>query len=80
MAKEKEHKGRIADWTKYNGIERETGKRGYAIIGRFLDHPYLGKNGGLSQTSPVVAHDEATGEIETRNSRYTLVGSEKVAD
>lgn len=63
---EKPHKGRITMWAKR---ECEHGL-GYYIVGRFVDHPAFAGHGGY--TSYVVAHDEETGEIETRNTRYTL--------
>lgn len=68
---EKIHKGRITDWYKY-----EVGDHGlgYMIQGTFVDHPWFGGEHG--HTSYVITHDEATGEIETRNSRYTLIGPE----
>lgn len=43
------------------------------VIGRFLDHPILGKHGGEFTSSAIVSFDPATGEVETRNSRYRLV-------
>jgi hypothetical protein len=62
----KPHKGRIALWYK-----QDCGTEGYLVCGVFLDHPqFMGEHG---HTSLVLSHDEATGEIETRNSRYTLV-------
>ena len=64
----KPHKGRISNWTKVEYFP-DTGK--YFIRGRFVDHPsFAGERG---YTSYLVKHDEMTGEIETRNSRYTLV-------
>lgn len=67
----KPHYGRIETWYKsYCGPKG----LGYFIIGRFLDHPRFALLNG--HTSYVVKHDEYTGEIETRNSRYTLVGPE----
>jgi hypothetical protein len=67
IKKEKPHKGRIKDWR----ILHSAGT--VYIAGRFLDHPSLGKHGGNSITSPVLRADFVTGEIETRNSRYTLI-------
>jgi len=43
---------------------------GYLIEGDFLDHPF---HRGRGHTSYIIAHDEVTGEVETRNSRYRLV-------
>lgn len=57
---EKPHYGRIKDWY----------RDGDVIRGVFLDHPY---HRGEGHTSLVLHHDGATGEIETKNSRYTLV-------
>ncbi len=66
----KPHKGSIKDWYKYGC----TLGLGYMIIGTFVDHPkFVGETGN---TSYVIKHDEKTGEIETNNSRYTLVGAE----
>lgn len=65
------HHGRIVNWTKASLTKKGLG---YVIFGKFLDHPrYTGIDG---HTSYVVTHDEAMGEIETCNSRYTLVGKE----
>lgn len=71
---EKPHKGRIADWRRSPAFSRDG--LGYVIEGVFLDHPDRMTHfdpGGQGHTSVVLAHDEATGEIETKNSRYTLV-------
>lgn len=64
----KPHKGRIDCWSKYpvDGVGL-----GYRILGRFLDHPAFA--GMLGHTSYVISHDQETGEIETLNSRYTLI-------
>jgi hypothetical protein len=66
----KPHMGRIEGWRKFH----PPGCRGlgYLIEGESLDHPYY-KGEGF-HTSWVVAVDGA--EVETRNSRYTLVGEE----
>jgi hypothetical protein len=69
MMTDKPHKGRIERWWRYPC----QGGLGYGINGQFLDHEHIRGDG---HTSYVVFHDEATGEIETRNSRYTLVGKE----
>lgn len=67
----KPHMGSIAQWRREmlpgHGL-------GYRICGQSIDHPRWG--GCPMYTSYVVKHDEATGEIETRNSRYTLIGPE----
>jgi hypothetical protein len=65
----KPHKGRIDKWGK---LEIGRSGLGYVIFGRFLDHETI--RDGF--TSIVLAHDPATGEIETRNSRYTLIGQD----
>lgn len=65
----KPHHGRIAGWHK----SACDGGLGYVIVGEFLDHPMF--RGPMCHTSAVISHDETTGEIETRNSRYTLVES-----
>lgn len=63
----KPYKGRIEHWGKRPcpgyGI-------GYYIVGRFVDHPQFA--GETGHTSWVEKHNG--NEIETRNSRYTLVG------
>lgn len=67
---QKPHNGRIVDWkTKscFAGI-------GYYITGIFLDHPYY--KGERGHTSYVVARRGM--EIETCNSRYTLVQQEDI--
>jgi hypothetical protein len=69
---EKPHRGRIAAWRK-TGHEEAT-----AYEGVFLDHPNL--TGFMSVTSAVVAGPDGDGEIETRNSHYTLVGAEMTED
>jgi hypothetical protein len=63
---EKPHKGTIENWFK---LACKQGL-GYAICGWAVGHPQF--NGEGICTSYVVEHDEATGEVETRNSRYTL--------
>ena len=65
----KPHYGKITNWCRYPASQG----LGYGIdVGRFEDHPIFKGQGGW--TSFVVSHDETTGEIETKNSRYTLVG------
>lgn len=68
LPSDKPHKGRIDDWYK---SECGAAGLGYLIRGKFLDHPDF--SGYYGHTSYIVKHDEATGEIETRNSRYTLL-------
>lgn len=63
---DKPHHGRIKGWSKSpcdSGL-------GFLIEGEFLDHPYIR---GIGHTNAVVAFDEASGEFETRNSRYRAV-------
>lgn len=69
MAK-KPHKGSLKNWYKFGlGIDKGLG---YVIIGEFVDHPeFAGKEG---HTSYVVKHEG--NEVETNNSRYTLIGEE----
>lgn len=70
---EKPHKGRIQNWCK---LPCEKGL-GYLIEGEFLEHPDGGGPGKIGNTSFVVKHEGV--EIETKNSRYTLVGDEQPA-
>lgn len=67
MSSEKPHKGIITNWFT---LPVGSVGLGYVICGHVEGHPEWG-NGGI-RTSYVIAHDAATGEIETRNSRYTL--------
>lgn len=69
---EKPHKGSIKSWSRYPW----DGGLGYVIRGLSVDHPQFA--GDYIRTSYVVKHDEATGEVETRNSRYSLIGPEVV--
>lgn len=69
---EKLHRGRIAVWRK---IGRDNAA---AYEGVFLDHPYL--TGFISRTSAVLKGPDGDGEIETLNSRYTLIGAETADD
>lgn len=64
---EKPHKGRIKNWY-FIQTHANTPPR---IAGIFLDHPTL--CGDDAETTSVLKFDAATGEIETRNTRYTLV-------
>lgn len=64
---DKPHHGRVKDWVK----EPCDSGLGYLIVGEFLDHPHF--RGPRCHTSYLVAHNSETGEIETKNSRYTLV-------
>ena len=49
-----------------------------AYEGIFLDHPHL--TGFASRTSAVLKGPDGDGEIETLNSRYTLIGAETTDD
>jgi hypothetical protein len=69
---EKPHRGRIAAWRK---IGRDNDER---YEGVFLDHPHL--TGFISHTSAVLKGPDGLGEIETLNSRYTLIGVETTDD
>lgn len=66
--------GRIQNWRRVDAC----GGLGYVIVGRFLDHTRL-IGCANAHTTYVVKHDEKTGAVETRNSRYTLVGPESFA-
>jgi len=72
MDETKPHHGRIENWHK-EGCDGHGGL-GYLIMGTLLDHPHIPVK--HTNTSLVLKHDAATGEIETRNSRYRLVGPE----
>lgn len=65
----KPHLGQISDW------RFSVAKKGFVVFGVFVDATKKSKN-PLTQlyghTSRVLFHNEATGEIETLNSRYTL--------
>lgn len=67
-AREKSHKGRISRWRKHPCA----GGLGYKILGVLEQHPEF--KWAYCATSPVEKHDEDSGEVETRNSRYTLAG------
>lgn len=64
----KQHKGKIAKWRKIKSV----GGLGYFISGILCDQQAT----PIVHTSCVVLHD-ASGEIETKYSRYTLIGSER---
>ena len=66
----KPHKGPIANWFKLPTAQG----LGYYIMGEFQDHPEFGRK--FTNTSWVEKHDTESGEIETRNSCYTLIGPE----
>ena len=69
----KPYKGSIKDWyVFYPSPQWKPQELGYVIKGTFVDHEdFAGEQGG---TSWVVEHDEGSGEIETLNSRYNLIG------
>ena len=67
----KPHKCKIRNW----GRLPCDGGLGYYIYGEFVDHPDFGTK--ETNSSYVVKHDTKTGEIETRNSRYTLLGEDQ---
>lgn len=69
MQPEKPHRGRIADWARCD-LPLAKGL-GYIIIGTFVDHERFAGQRGF--TSYIVKHEGD--EVETHNSRYTLVDS-----
>lgn len=76
----KPHKGNLYHWRKSFFNQKEFEKLygedcglGYIICGY---RSKVARMGTYWQTSWVVAYDPETGEIETRNSHYTLVGKE----
>lgn len=74
----KPHNGRIASW-RHVDVRGKDGELVVTVIyGTFLEHPDWGGGPCEGRTGPVVFFDAKSGEIETRNSRYTLVGSEQV--
>lgn len=70
----KPHRGRIVNWTA-SKIAGPFGSRLAVIVGQTPDHPDapVGHTFPII-TSAVILHDDRSGEIETVNSRYTLVG------
>lgn len=67
---EKPFNGTITNWRRVK-CQREQGL-GWFVTGRNADHPT--KAPADITTTEVVSFDAATGEIETVNSRYRLVG------
>lgn len=70
----KPFKGSIKNWWKQYPAKEWWGTEGlgYMICGTFVDHEWFaGKDG---HTSFVILHHEDTGQIETLNSRYLLIG------
>jgi hypothetical protein len=61
---EKTHKGSIASWHQFTNWENKK-----HVFGLFLDHP---KIKGFGTTSEVICLQGT--DLETRNSRYTLIG------
>lgn len=82
---EKPHNGQITNWWLHyplSDFEPPEGAPGYIVRGDLIDHPMWNASDPWmkgSNTSWVLTHDEATGEIETLNSRYRLVGKPKRA-
>ena len=79
----KPYRGRIYHWKRVpfdiestRAYYQEPTGLGYTIHGYTTDPPKLGT---WWRTSWVLSHDLETGEVETRNSRYTLVGEETVS-
>lgn len=72
MNTDKAFKGSIKNWSKRHCCPDHG--LGYIIEGEFVDHPRFA--GAYGHTSWVVSHDPSTGHIETRNSRYVLLGEE----
>lgn len=83
MNLEKPHKGKLYNWCKLpfpkeewirqRLLTEDEGGLGYVIFGMTSAHTLR----DYKRTSWVVEHDPVTGEIETNNSRYTLVGDER---
>lgn len=80
---DKPHKGCIANWNKVmrnsmtwdvSASNPEGANKGYDIIGLFIDNPDFGT--AKSRTTLVLTHDEETGEIETTDAFYRLLGLE----
>ena len=62
----KPHNGRIEDWTR---VPCDHGA-GFFVVGRFVDHYRLAGLEGHTSWAVALEGDQ----LETRNSRYTLVG------
>lgn len=62
----KPHLGAISDW------RFSIAKKGFVVFGVFDEASKKAKHAMYGHTSRVLFHNEATGEIETLNSRYTL--------
>jgi hypothetical protein len=74
MDTSKPYKGSITDWYVLPCL----GGLGYYVRGTFKGHPEF--DGMYGHTSYALSLDRATGELETRNSRYTLIGPESTAE
>lgn len=75
---QKPHKGRIVETGRFKSVYG----LGYGLYVKFVDHPEFG--GMFGHTSPIVKTDEAKPrhlndgyEVETLNSRYTVIPEEK---
>jgi hypothetical protein len=72
--KPKPYRGEIHNWEKRR-FDKDRNclpeNLGYVIFGRPKGHPSFSRS---IQTSAVVSHNEETGEIETLNSIYQLIG------
>lgn len=78
----KTHHGRITNWWLHYPLscfEPPEGAPGYIVRGDLIDHPMWNERdpwmNGSGNTSWVLRHDDTTGEVETLNSRYRLVGN-----
>jgi hypothetical protein len=71
----KEYKGVIKQWqtVELNSLAKDLGLR-YVVHG--IHYGFGTEPLGWFRTSYVVKHDKETGQIETRNSRFTLEGPE----
>lgn len=79
---DKPHNGQITNWWLHyplSEFEPPEGALGYIVRGDLIDHPDFDPRFSNGHTSWVLSHNEATGEIETLNSRYRLVGKPKRA-
>lgn len=75
MSLGKPHRGSLKDWWIHYPMvdfDESEGSLGYLICGTFVDHEdFAGQYGG---TSWVMKHDVETGNVETLNSLYKLIG------
>ena len=70
MNEDKPHYGNLTNW--YKLPCPTTGGLGYRIVCYFEDHPWF--KGMTGMTSEVYVFGDNSREIETKNSRYTLIG------